>query len=87
MSITTFLWTAFLSLLPISELRGAIPFAVIRGVGVLPATLISVLFNALVPIIVYVFLATLHKLLYSWSAYKSFSIEPWNGRSEKCMKT
>jgi len=72
MSITTFLWTAFLSLLPISELRGAIPFAVIRGVGVLPATLVSVLFNALVPIIVYVFLATLHKLLYSWSAYKSF---------------
>ncbi len=72
MSITTLLWTALLSVLPISELRGAIPYAVIRGVGVLPATLLSILFNALVPIIVYIFLATLHKLLYKWNAYKSF---------------
>jgi uncharacterized membrane protein len=61
-----------LSILPISELRGAIPYAVICGVNVLPATLISILFNALVPIIVYVFLATVHKLLYKWKTYKAF---------------
>lgn len=72
MSVSTLLWTALLSILPISELRGAIPYAVIRGVNVLPATLISILFNALVPIIVYVFLATVHKLLYKWKTYKAF---------------
>lgn len=72
MNVTTVLMTALLSILPISELRGAIPYAVIRGVGVIPATLLSILFNALVPVIVYVFLSTLHKLLYRWKPYKSF---------------
>ncbi|MCE5255818.1 MAG: small multi-drug export protein [Spirochaetaceae bacterium] len=72
MSLSTLLMTALFSVLPISELRGAIPYAVIRGVGILPATLISIFFNALVPFIVYLFLSTFHKLLYKWKTYKSF---------------
>ena len=66
------LTTALLSLLPISELRGAIPFAVLNGVGVLPAALIGTAVNATVPFLAYLFLSTIHKLLYRTSFYKKF---------------
>lgn len=72
MSTTTLLLTALLAILPISELRGAIPFAVLKGVELLPAALIATAINALVPLIAYLFMSTVHKLLYRWSAYKSF---------------
>jgi len=55
MNTTTLLLTALLAMLPISELRGAIPFAVIRGVSILPAALISVALNALVPLLAFLF--------------------------------
>ena len=69
MDITTLLGTIGLSLLPISELRGAIPFAVARGMPVLEAYFIAVLFNALVAPLAFIFLETFHKLFYRWSFY------------------
>src|SRR5512145_402857 len=65
-------WAAFLSLTPISELRGGIPFAVANGMALLPAALWCVAWNALAGPIAYVFLQTVHKLLYKWKAYASF---------------
>lgn len=69
MDITTLLGTIGLSLLPISELRGAIPFAVARGMPVLEAYFFAVLFNALVAPLAFIFLETFHKLFYRWSFY------------------
>lgn len=59
--------TAFLSLLPISELRGAIPYAVACGMPFYWAYPIAVFFNALVAPLVYLFLSTVHKILYKHS--------------------
>jgi|GEM_PF-4588097 len=42
------IYTAFLALLPISELRGAIPFAVLNGIDLVPAALLGTGINALV---------------------------------------
>ncbi len=64
--------TAVLSLLPISELRGAIPYALTRGVPVGLAVVLSVVLNALVGPFVHVFLSTIHKLFLRMRWYEHF---------------
>ncbi len=66
------IYTALLALLPISELRGAIPYAVLNGIGLLPAALLGTGINVLVPFIAYLFLSTIHKLLYKVGFYRNF---------------
>ena len=63
------IWTAVLSLLPISELRGGIPVAVAGGIEWYWAYLYCVFINALVAPIAYVFLDSVHKILYRWGFY------------------
>ncbi len=70
MTVSTLLILAVLSFLPISELRGAIPFAVARGVPLLEAALLAVSFNVLVAPVAFLFLETVHKLLYKWGFYR-----------------
>lgn len=65
----TYLLTVLLSLLPVSELRGAIPFACINGVPLHIAAALSFVANAMVPVIGFIFFATLHRLLDRWSFY------------------
>jgi uncharacterized membrane protein len=71
-------WTAVLAFMPISELRGAIPFAVANNVPWYWAYLFAIPINALVAPACWIFLATVHKLLYGTSPekgigwYKSF---------------
>lgn len=72
MDITTLAISAFLSLLPISELRGAIPFAVARGMPLLAAAVWCVAWNALAGPIAFLFLGTVHRLLYRWKRYADF---------------
>jgi uncharacterized membrane protein len=72
MDTTTILATTFLSLLPISELRGAIPFAVVRGMDLLPAALLCTAINATVPIFAFIFLSTIHRFLYRLGWYRRF---------------
>jgi uncharacterized membrane protein len=67
----TFLWTALLSFLPISELRGGIPFAVARGIPWYWAYPFSAGLNALVAPCCWIFLSTLHKLFLRMSWYKN----------------
>ncbi len=69
MDPTTTIITVGLSFLPISELRGAIPFAVARGVPLVQAALLAVACNALVGPGAFVFLETFHKLFYKWPVY------------------
>ena len=67
--IRTYLLTVLLSLIPISELRGSIPFAYFNGVPLWQAFLIGVITNALVPFIGFLFFNTLHILLDKWGFY------------------
>ncbi len=66
------LLTAFLSLLPISELRGAIPFALGNGLPLVFTYIFAVILNAMVGPLVFIFLSTLHKWLVRFQWYKSF---------------
>ncbi|MDR2965874.1 MAG: small multi-drug export protein [Treponema sp.] len=69
---TVLLITAALSFMPVSELRGAIPFAIINGIPWYWAYLFAVLFNALIAPACWIFLATIHKLFYGTSPEKGF---------------
>lgn len=68
----TLLFTILLSLLPISELRGAIPYAYFNGLSLPSAFAVGVLANMLVAPIGMVFLTTLHKWFYHIGLYKRF---------------
>lgn len=62
--------TAVLALLPISELRGAIPYSLANGVS-LPLTFVfCVGLNALVGPLVYLFLSTVHRLFAHMIGYR-----------------
>ncbi len=65
-------FTTLLALLPISELRGAIPFAVAKGMPLLQAAAYCVLVNCMAGPIAYLFLSSIHKILYKWKAYRDF---------------
>jgi len=69
MSLSTIVGTVILAFLPISELRGAIPFAVARGVPLLQAAGLAIACNVLVGPVALIFLETFHRLLYRWEFY------------------
>jgi len=62
----------FLSFLPISELRGAIPFAIANHVPWWAAFLLAVICNSLVAPFCWIFLSTLHKLFLKMKWYSRF---------------
>ena len=64
--------TALLSLAPISELRGAIPYAYANHISLLFAYFFCVTLNALIVPIVYIFLSTFNKLFLHIDWYKRF---------------
>lgn len=67
-----YLLTVLLSLLPISELRGAIPYAYLNEVPLWLAALVSIATNACVSVLAFLFLETINKLLLKWNVYKRF---------------
>jgi uncharacterized membrane protein len=73
MTLNTALVTALLSMLPISELRGAIPFAIARGVPWYFAYPFAVGLNALVAPVCWIFLSSLHKFFLKLAEKKFFS--------------
>jgi uncharacterized membrane protein len=68
----TLFWTAFLAFLPISELRGAIPFAISRGVDWRLAYAYGAGINALVAPACWIFLSTFHRLFLRMDWYTAF---------------
>ncbi len=68
--INTLLMVAFLCLLPISELRGGLPYALAHGIPLIPSLLFCVALNMLVAPLVFLFLSTLHRLLSHLKAYR-----------------
>ncbi|GHV21359.1 ligand-binding protein SH3 [Spirochaetia bacterium] len=71
-TLTVLLWTAFFSFLPISELRGGIPFAIVNNIPWYAAWPFAAACNALVAPVCWVFLSTLHKLFLKMSWYEKF---------------
>jgi uncharacterized membrane protein len=59
-----------LSLLPVSELRGGIPYAVANDINIVFAYVICVIANILVIPILFVFFETLHKIFYRIKLYR-----------------
>ncbi|MCD6162029.1 MAG: small multi-drug export protein [candidate division Zixibacteria bacterium] len=66
----TLIYAIILSLLPIAELRGGIPYAYLSGQPIWLAYVVCVAANFLVGPIMFIFLETLHKLLIKWSFYE-----------------
>lgn len=62
----------FLSFIPISELRGGIPFGFFSDIPLSIASPLCIASNMLVPIIAHLFLATLHTVLYRRERYKAW---------------
>ena len=69
MSTADLFISILLALAPISELRGAIPYAYFRGAPLVQAALLGAAFNALIAPIAYAFLSTLHRFLYRHLAW------------------
>ena len=69
MVLKTIVWVAALCLLPISELRGGLPFALSQGIHPIAAFLMCVGFKILVGPLVFFFLSTAHKILTRWGFY------------------
>ncbi len=65
----TYIISAILSVLPISELRGAIPYAYFNGVSLPLSFIFAVLCNSLVAPFGFIFLNSIHKVLDKWSFY------------------
>ena len=65
-----YLITALLALIPISEVRGAIPYGYFNGIPMANVVVLSMLINMLVPLIGFAFLGTLHKVFMKWSFYE-----------------
>jgi len=70
MSLSTVCWAVLLSVLPISELRGGIPYAIYMGMGAIPAFLLCVAANCLAGPVTFLFLNTVHKLLLHIGGYR-----------------
>jgi uncharacterized membrane protein len=72
----------FLSLLPISELRGGIPYAVASGMNIVTAYIVCVISNIFVIPILYLFLETLHRPFYRIKPYR-YIFDRWVIRTRR----
>ncbi len=62
---------SLLSFLPVSELRGGIPYAVSAGVPIITAFVICVIVNSLVTLLVFFLLDLMHhRLILKWRFYR-----------------
>ena len=71
-NIFNWIYTAVLSFLPISELRGGIPFAMANGFPWYVAFLYCVMINMMVAPVCWIFLATFHKIFLKMKWYEKF---------------
>lgn len=62
--------TILLSMLPVSELRGGIPYSILSGINPITAFLVAVLANILIIPIIFFFLDNIHEFLLKIRPYK-----------------
>jgi uncharacterized membrane protein len=70
--MNTIIWTILLSILPVSELRGGIPYAILNGVSPLVAFIVSVFFNILIIPVIFFFLDYVNCFLLRINSYNRF---------------
>tara|TARA_Y100000310_G_scaffold343372_1_gene450684 strand:+ start:302 stop:766 length:465 start_codon:yes stop_codon:yes gene_type:complete len=78
--------TLILAILPISELRGAIPYAILNGIHPITAFLVAVLANIIIIPIIFFFLDRIHKYLLRISPYERLFNHYINKKVEKVKK-
>ncbi len=80
-------WIIILSILPVSELRGAIPYAILKaGINPISAFLIAVFLNILIIPVLFFFLDYINKFLLKIRAYKRFFEYYVNKKTSKIRK-
>ena len=84
--VNTLILVALLCLLPISELRGGLPFALSHGLPLVPSLAFCVVLNALVGPFVFLFLSTLHRAFSHIKAYR-YIFERLVERARRKLKT
>jgi uncharacterized membrane protein len=84
--VNTLLLVAFFCLLPISELRGGLPYALSHGLPLVPSLVFCIILNALVGPLVFFFLSTLHRALSHLKAYR-YVFERLVERARRKLKT
>jgi len=77
--------TIILSVLPISELRGAIPYALSHGLNPFLAFALGVIFNSLIMFPVFLFLDYFHGFFMQFNTYKKLFVK-YIGRSRKKLE-
>lgn len=80
----TYVITCILAFLPISEVRGAIPYGFFNGIPMANVVIMSMFMNMLVPLVGFGFLATLHKLLIKIPVYEKI-YEKMIGRARRSV--
>ncbi len=70
MAVDTILRCMLLSVLPVSELRGGIPYGLANGTDLMTAFIVCVVSNMLVIPIVFIFLDTVHQQFYRLRPYR-----------------
>jgi uncharacterized membrane protein len=85
LDLNTLFFTALLTLIPIAELRGGLPFALANGIHPLLAYFFCVAINILATPIVFIFLQTVHKILIKWQLYARI-FEKIIARAQKKVK-
>ena len=61
-----------LAIAPISELRGSIPYGILKGLPLIPVVAVSIIINALTGIAVYFFLDRIVKFFFSFGIFKRY---------------
>lgn len=79
------LWLVLLAVLPVSELRGSIPYGILRGLPIAPVIIVSILANIVAGIFAYFFLDRLVKLFFNFGLFRKY-YEKIVERSQKKIK-
>ena len=79
-------WSIILSILPISELRGGIPYAILNGISPINAFLICVLANIAIIPVIFFFLDYIHNFLMNIKTYSRVFIYYINRKVEKVRR-
>jgi uncharacterized membrane protein len=85
-TLTVLFWTALLSFLPISELRGGIPFALAMGMPWYWAYPFAAAVNALAAPACWIFLSTLHRIFLKTAWYRRI-FERFVGRARERLRS
>jgi len=80
------IWTIILSILPVSELRGGIPYAILNGINPITAFFIAVLANIIIIPLIFLFLDYIHNFLLNIKSYNKLFNFYINKKVEKVRK-